>query len=61
MGNVNLWAWGALILPFMEQQPLHDRLDVGDNHLEVISATFGPGTLKELMQQPIPGYRVHPT
>lgn len=55
--NVNLWAWGALVLPFMEQQALHDKLNVGNNHLELISSTAGPGTLKEVMQQAIPSFR----
>lgn len=55
--DVNLWAWGALVLPFMEQQALHDKLNVGNNHLELISSTAGPGTLKEVMQQAIPSFR----
>ena len=21
------WAWGAMLLPFLDQQPLHDQLD----------------------------------
>ncbi|MCA9181481.1 MAG: DUF1559 domain-containing protein, partial [Planctomycetales bacterium] len=55
VNEINCWAWGALILPFMEQQPLHDALRVGDNHLEVISA---PGNaLRTPMTQPIAAYR----
>jgi prepilin-type N-terminal cleavage/methylation domain-containing protein len=57
INNINLWGWGSLVLPFMEQAPLHDQLDVGNNHLEAISAFEGPGTLKELMQTPIANYR----
>jgi prepilin-type N-terminal cleavage/methylation domain-containing protein len=50
----NGWAWGAFILPFMEQQPLHGQLDVGNNSL--FGAMSNP-TLLALMSQSIPSYR----
>ncbi len=28
------WGWGAMILPFIEQQAMHDQLNVGRIHLE---------------------------
>ena len=35
------WAWGAFILPFVEQAPLHDQLQVGTISL---TAALTPGT-----------------
>lgn len=48
------WGWGAMILPFMEQQALHDGLNVGKSHLADIAAT--PAGVA-LIQTPIAGYR----
>ncbi|HRX78605.1 MAG TPA: DUF1559 domain-containing protein, partial [Pirellulaceae bacterium] len=37
--NLNSWGWGALLLPFMEQSPLHDKLKVGDISIFQAGAT----------------------
>ena len=29
------WGWGALVLPYVEQTPLHDALDPGPRHMSV--------------------------
>ncbi|HRX81105.1 MAG TPA: DUF1559 domain-containing protein, partial [Pirellulaceae bacterium] len=52
--DVNNWGWGALILPFMEQQPLHDQLDVGGMHLNTGVST---PAYRALLQEPLAGYR----
>lgn len=52
--NLNLWGWGALVMPFVEQSPLHSQLNVGNMHLQVASQT---PLLLAAMQQPIPSYR----
>ena len=52
--NRNFWGWQALILPFVEQAPLHGQLDVGNVDLEVGSAT---PAYRALMQEPIASYR----
>ncbi len=48
------WGWGALLLPFIEQQAMHDGLNVGPSH--VIDAASVPATLA-LLQTPLSGYR----
>ncbi len=44
------WSWGALILPFMEQQPLHNQLTVGSplqlEQARILSVTNGTNILK---------------
>jgi prepilin-type N-terminal cleavage/methylation domain-containing protein len=52
--NYNCWGWGALILPFMEQTPVHQQLDVGTTHLQV--AVQNP-TMLATMKAVIPSYR----
>jgi prepilin-type N-terminal cleavage/methylation domain-containing protein/prepilin-type processing-associated H-X9-DG protein len=32
-GETSLWAWGAMILPYVDQQPLYDVLNVGPTTL----------------------------
>lgn len=49
-GNEIRWGWGALILPFMEQQPLHDVLGV------TTRSGMRPATCPEL-QTHLPMYR----
>jgi prepilin-type N-terminal cleavage/methylation domain-containing protein len=48
------WGWGALILPYMEQQPLHDGLGVGPTPLAVAVAT--PAKLA-MMQNELSAFR----
>ncbi len=41
------WSWGALILPFVEQAPLHDQLQVGRMPLWAnLTTTAGLGALQ---------------
>lgn len=44
------WSWGALILPFIEQAPLHDQLNVGGRR---IAADLTNTTTLVSMQTPI--------
>ncbi|MCA9123088.1 MAG: DUF1559 domain-containing protein [Planctomycetaceae bacterium] len=54
INDINLWSWGALVLPFIEQQPLHQQLDVGNIHLESLT----PGTARHnAMRVPIAAFR----
>ncbi|MDP6556583.1 MAG: DUF1559 domain-containing protein [Pirellulaceae bacterium] len=48
------WGWGALILPFVEQTPLHDALNPGPTHMR---AAVRNAQLVALMRNPIPVYR----
>ena len=49
----SMWSWGALILPFLEQNSLYDKLQVGDVRLYTALST--PAMLAE-MQKPIPTF-----
>jgi prepilin-type N-terminal cleavage/methylation domain-containing protein len=41
-GNVESWAWSTLMLPFIEQGPLHDRLGVSRGTFEQRMTVDGP-------------------
>jgi prepilin-type N-terminal cleavage/methylation domain-containing protein/prepilin-type processing-associated H-X9-DG protein len=50
------WGWAAFLLPYVEQTPLHETLNVGNVHLDVVVQT--PITaLVDAMQQPIDTFR----
>jgi prepilin-type processing-associated H-X9-DG protein len=51
----SLWGWGALVLPYLEQGPLHAQLTVGRLHLQQAAAS-ATVTLAA-MQQPLSVYR----
>lgn len=53
-GKVANWGWGAMILPFVDQTPLYDALDVGNKRLH--QQIKDPVTLA-LMQKPLSGFR----
>ncbi|WP_013627736.1 DUF1559 domain-containing protein [Rubinisphaera brasiliensis] len=53
--NTSSWAWGAYILPFMEQSALSDALDVGDTTFDIAAAS-GSARLDEL-ETPVNTYR----
>ena len=53
--NTEGWGWQALILPFMEQQPLHDQLEVTTVSLVHVLTNRGSDVVP-LLQTRIPGY-----
>lgn len=53
-GTAANWGWGALILPYVEQGPLYDQLNVGTNPLDTALADTN---LRPLMQEPIASFR----
>jgi prepilin-type processing-associated H-X9-DG protein len=53
--NTEGWGWQALILPFVEQQPMHDALKVSNVSLVDLLRTEGARVLP-LLQTKIPGY-----
>jgi prepilin-type N-terminal cleavage/methylation domain-containing protein len=53
------WQWTALILPYMEQKPLHDQLNIDQFTLDYWAVTnwsTGTPTGKQLLQTVIDGY-----
>jgi prepilin-type N-terminal cleavage/methylation domain-containing protein len=52
--SVNQWGWGALILPYMEQEPLHHKLLVGITSMEMGNQT---AAYLKLMREPLGSYR----
>jgi prepilin-type N-terminal cleavage/methylation domain-containing protein/prepilin-type processing-associated H-X9-DG protein len=40
----NLWAWGAFLLPYIEQSALHDQLRPGFGSIPPVSGTADPRT-----------------
>lgn len=58
INDVNNWGWAALQLPFMEQAPLYDRLQVGNIRLEDAAGLVPAlAPLKAAMQQPVASLR----
>lgn len=55
-GNYAQWGWGAFILPFVEQAPLYDQLQVGTINLSAALTPGGPYDRLALMQKAIPGF-----
>ncbi len=51
LGEIGLYSWGAMVLPYVEQAPLFELLNVGNTPLEVNAS--GGATLSGL-QTPIP-------
>jgi type II secretory pathway pseudopilin PulG len=53
-GNQQEWGWSALLLPFLEQQPLHDQLQVTTRRLR---AVLNDPAERLLVQQPLTLFR----
>lgn len=51
------WTWGAMILPFVEQQPLYDALEVGTLWIGQAAADTSAGGKLELMQTPLATFK----
>lgn len=45
-----MWGWSAMILPFMEQTPLHESLDPGGIHLETALITTAPINRQQMLR-----------
>ncbi len=56
-GSLASWGWGAFILPFVEQQPLHDRLSPGRFRLSDALTAGGPLDRVADLQTPIAAFR----
>ncbi len=56
-GNQSSWGWGSLILPFVEQAPLSDRLTPGRFRMSDALTAGGPYDRVADLQTPITGFR----
>lgn len=54
--NAQGWGWGALMLPFIEQSPMHERLQVTRANLDTIIAA-PPADFVALVQTPLSAFR----
>jgi len=52
-GTHGNWAWGAMILPFLDQSPLFNQLNVGTTLPEVATSN---AALLDAMQKPYPAF-----
>ncbi len=57
-GNHECWSWSALILPYMEQGPLHEQVGVVGNQLWEYQALAGPAwnTIKQGLETPLSAF-----
>src|SRR5690606_14630414 len=53
-GELGLYSWGAFILPYIDQAPLFNLLNVGDVTLE---QNLANPTTRQALQQPMPGFQ----
>lgn len=56
-GNYASWGWGAFILPFMEQQPLYDRIDPATIRLSNALTAGGPQDRVADLKKPVAAHR----
>ena len=53
-GNTAEWGWMAFLLPFIEEKPLYDAVQLDTLRLnEVVALGANPGTIAELLGTPI--------
>lgn len=55
--DANAWGWTAFILPFVEQQALHDQIKPGPVQHEILSASLLSGTSLGILSQPVAAFR----
>jgi len=48
------WAWNAMILPYVDQAPLYNQINVGT---VPVSTVIASSTLRNIMQQTLPVFR----
>jgi len=56
VGSRGNWAWGALILPYMDQSATYDALEVGNVRMPVQCNPLANGGKLEVLQTPIASY-----
>lgn len=52
--NEGHWAWNAMLLPYMDQAPLYNQLNVGT---VPVSTMLNNATARSSMQKPMPAFR----
>lgn len=55
--QVAAWSWGVMILPFIDQGPLFEQLDVGNTRLQDIFLPTPDATKIRLMSNPMAAFR----
>lgn len=56
-GDAGIWGWGALLLPFIEQAPLHDLLGIGQG-VDLNENLLVAGSEQYIaLQTPLSGFR----
>ncbi len=55
-GNFAQWAWGAFLLPQLEQAPLFDQLEVGRINLSIALTVGGATDKTELVNKAVPAF-----
>ncbi len=56
-GQVGIWSWSALLLPFVEQGPLFDLLNPGPTMLSAVVALPTTDSRFKALQEPIATFR----
>ena len=56
-GNHSSWGWGTFILPYLEQQPLHDQLTPEQITFSAALTFGGPFDRTAIMKAPVNGFQ----